>query len=108
MAANRLRAITKEEKQMQIYGPAHLHGPQGVNTPHAPRLSQPAGAARPSSDVADTLEISSEAAAASRLADIPDIRHERVASIKAQIQAGTYETVDKLDGALDALLDEIG
>jgi flagellar biosynthesis anti-sigma factor FlgM len=79
-----------------------------VNAPHAPRLAQPASAARPSSDVADTLEISSQAAAASRLADIPDIRHDRVASIKAQIQAGTYETADKLDQALEAMLDETG
>ena len=93
---------------MQIYGPSHLHGPQGVNTPHAARLTQPNTAARPSADTADTLEISSAGAAASRLADIPDIRYERVATLKAQIQAGTYETADKLDGALDALLDEIG
>jgi negative regulator of flagellin synthesis FlgM len=93
---------------MQIYGPAHLHGPQGVNAPHAARLTQPATAARPSSATADTLEISSEAAAASRLSEIPDIRHDRVAAIKAQIEAGTYETPERLDAALEALLDEIG
>ena len=81
---------------MQIYGPAHLHGPQSVNAPHAARLTQPA-AARAGSSTADTLEISAEAAAASRLHEIPDIRHDRVAAIKAQIQAGTYETADKLD-----------
>ena len=93
---------------MQIYGPSHLHGPQGVNAPHTTRLIQPTTAARPSSVTADTLEISSEAVAASRLSEIPDIRHDRVAAIKAQIQAGTYETPDKLNGALEALLDEIG
>jgi negative regulator of flagellin synthesis FlgM len=93
---------------MQIYGPTHLHGPQSVNAPHASRLTQPNTTVRPSSDTSDTLEISSAAAAASRLADIPDIRHDRVASIKAQIQAGVYETPDKVDAALDALLDEIG
>jgi negative regulator of flagellin synthesis FlgM len=93
---------------MQIYGPAHLHGPQNINAPHASRLTQPTPQGRSSIDTADTLEISSAAAAASRLADIPDIRHERVAQIKAQIQAGTYETADKLDRALDAMLDEIG
>jgi negative regulator of flagellin synthesis FlgM len=93
---------------MQIYGPAHLHGPQSVNAPHANRLAQPATPARPSADTADTVEISSQADAASRLSEIPDIRHDRVAAIKAQIQAGTYETADKLDAALEALLDEIG
>lgn len=93
---------------MQIYGPSYLHGAQGVNAPHATRLTQPAAAARPSADTADTLEISSQAAVASRLSEIPDIRHDRVAAIKAQIAAGTYETGDKLEAALDALLDEIG
>jgi anti-sigma28 factor (negative regulator of flagellin synthesis) len=93
---------------MQIYGPAHLHGAQSVNAPHAARLTNPAVAPRAGSNTADTLEISAEAAAASRLHEIPDIRHDRVSAIKAQIQAGTYETADKLDRALDALLDEIG
>lgn len=93
---------------MQIYGPAHLHGPQSVNAPHAARLANPATPVRPGSNTADTLELSAEAVAASRLSDIPDIRHDRVAAIKAQIQAGTYETADKLDRALDAMLDEIG
>jgi flagellar biosynthesis anti-sigma factor FlgM len=92
---------------MQIYGPAHLHGPQSVNAPHAARLTQSASP-RAATSTADTLEISAEAAAASRLSEIPDIRHDRVAAIKAQIQAGTYETADKLDRALDAVLDEIG
>ena len=93
---------------MQIYGPAHLHGPQNVNAPHAARLTHPQAASRAATNTADTLEISAEAAAASRLHEIPDIRHDRVAAIKAQIQAGTYETADKMDRALDALLDEIG
>ena len=36
-----------------------------------------------------------------------DIRHEKVAAIKSQIEAGTYETDDKLDAATDKLLDEL-
>jgi negative regulator of flagellin synthesis FlgM len=91
---------------MQIYGPAHVHGPQNINGPHAARLTQPA-ASRSSVSTADTVDISAEAALASRLADIPDIRHDRVAALKAQIQSGSYETADKLDRALEAMLDEI-
>ena len=94
---------------MQIYGPAHLHSAQGINAPHALRANQPAPApARTSFDTADQLDISPQASLASRLSDIPDIRQDRVASLRAQIAAGTYETDDKLDGALNALLDEIG
>ena len=36
-----------------------------------------------------------------------DVRTDKVASIKAQIEAGTYETGDKVDGAVDKLLDEL-
>lgn len=36
-----------------------------------------------------------------------DIRTDKVASIKAQIENGTYETDGKLDGAVDKLLDEL-
>ena len=36
-----------------------------------------------------------------------DIRTEKVANIRAQIQAGTYETDDKLDAAAGKLLDDI-
>jgi anti-sigma28 factor (negative regulator of flagellin synthesis) len=36
-----------------------------------------------------------------------DIRTDKVAQIKAQIEAGTYETGDKLDIATDRLLDDL-
>ena len=38
---------------------------------------------------------------------MPDIRQDRVAAIRAAIADGTYETADKMDEALSALLDEI-
>jgi negative regulator of flagellin synthesis FlgM len=37
-----------------------------------------------------------------------DIRFDRVAAIKAAIADGSYETPDKLDIALDRLLDRLG
>ena len=36
-----------------------------------------------------------------------DIRVDKVASIKAAIEAGTYETPDKMDVAVDRMLDDI-
>ncbi len=92
---------------MQIYGPAHLHGPQTISAPHANRLTQPGGARR-SAGPSDELQLSPQAQIASQLAQILDIRADRVASIRAAIANGTYETADKLDGALNSLLDEIG
>ncbi|MDZ4819977.1 MAG: flagellar biosynthesis anti-sigma factor FlgM [Planctomycetota bacterium] len=94
---------------MQVYGLAQLHSAQSINAPHTLRANQPASSTgRTSFNTTDQLDISAEASLASRLSDIPDIRHDRVAAIKAQIANGTYETADKLDGALSALLDEIG
>jgi anti-sigma28 factor (negative regulator of flagellin synthesis) len=36
-----------------------------------------------------------------------DIRAEKVAEVKSQIQAGTYEDDEKLDGAINRLLDDL-
>jgi anti-sigma28 factor (negative regulator of flagellin synthesis) len=36
-----------------------------------------------------------------------DVRTDKVASIRAQIESGTYETDEKLDGAADKLIDEL-
>ena len=39
--------------------------------------------------------------------ELPDIRQDRVQQLRAAIADGSYETADKLDGALERLLDEI-
>jgi anti-sigma28 factor (negative regulator of flagellin synthesis) len=36
-----------------------------------------------------------------------DIRTDKVAQVRSQIEAGTYETDDKINAALDKLLDDI-
>jgi anti-sigma28 factor (negative regulator of flagellin synthesis) len=36
-----------------------------------------------------------------------DIRTDKVAQVRAQIEAGTYETDDKLDAAIERLLDDL-
>lgn len=94
---------------MQINGPAHLHGAQAINPPHhATRVSKASEAQVSSLAQVDQLEISHEADLVSRARELPAIRQQRVAEIRAQIAAGTYETDDKLNVALERLLDEIG
>ena len=61
-----------------------------------------------SQQVVDQLDISSEADLASRVRELPSIRSDRVAEIREQIASGAYETEEKLDVALERLLDEIG
>ena len=92
---------------MHIYGPAHLHGAQRIGPPHSSRVSQPV-APNQGSPINDELDISDAARLMEQVDRIPDIRQDRVESIRAQIEAGTYETDEKLEVALDRLLDEIG
>ncbi len=68
----------------------------------------PAAANMPASiNTTDELQLSPAAELAGKLSDIPDIRWDRVNTIKAAIADGTYLTDDKLNVALDRLLDEI-
>lgn len=91
---------------MYVYGTSQIHSAQPIRAPHRPASAGSVGSA-PSSGV-DELDISSEADFVAQARDLPEIREERVAAIRAQIQNGTYETAEKLDKALDRLLDEIG
>ena len=91
---------------MYIYGTSHLHAAQPPNPPHRLTPTQsPSGVS--SSAGVDQLDISPEADFVAQARDLPEIREDRVAALRAQIQNGTYETADKLDMALSRLLDEI-
>lgn len=90
---------------MYVYGPMHVHGPQPIQAPHRTTASQ---AQSPAQGAADQLDISTEAELLMRVRELPEIRADRVAAIRAAIAAGTYETQDKLEIAVGRLLDEIG
>ncbi|MBN2291207.1 MAG: flagellar biosynthesis anti-sigma factor FlgM [Pirellulales bacterium] len=96
---------------MHIYGPTHLHGPQPIGPPHNNRISKPETNSS-SAPINDELQISSAAQEAAGMVEkvnqIPDIRQDRVDAIRAQIEAGTYETDEKIQTAVERLLDEIG
>lgn len=92
---------------MEIYGPHRVHGAQPIGPPHGVR---PEPMQRPSSaePIQDELTISEAAQALEQLRQSSEIRADLVARIRAEIAAGTYETQEKLEIALDRLLDEIG
>jgi negative regulator of flagellin synthesis FlgM len=92
---------------MQIYGPSQLHGAQPINAAHGARPSQ-APARTESAAIHDEVNISDAARLAEQINDLPDIRQDRVDAVRQQIAAGTYETNEKMEMALDRLLDEIG
>jgi negative regulator of flagellin synthesis FlgM len=92
---------------MHIYGPSQLHGPQSISAPHGARATQPLS--RPeSTQIADEVDISEAAQLVEQVHQLPEMREDRIEAVRQQIAAGTYETGDKLNTAIERLLDEIG
>ncbi len=89
---------------MQIYGPAQLHGAQSISAPH--RVSAAPQTASPSFGQ-DELQISDAGRLVDMANQLPDIRQDRVNAIRAQIAAGTYETENKMNTAIDRVINEL-
>ena len=91
---------------MEVRGPGQISGagPVGRTAPvSAPQQAPPSGLVVPR----DEVEISS----AGRLLDAASrsvgVREQRLEQIKAAVAAGTYETPEKLQLAVDRLLKEL-
>jgi negative regulator of flagellin synthesis FlgM len=98
---------------MQVPGPSNIgsfrvDGPHGVNAPHAPLRNTSAKPASTPAVSGDRVDISPAAEAAVQATESNGVRTDLVNRIRSEIAAGTYETPDKLDTALNRLLDEIG
>ena len=81
---------------------------QNVASPASTAGVQKQTAAQPSTPTrsADRVELSGVSHLLSTL-KTNDVRLDKVNSVRAQIEAGTYETDDKLDAAADKLLDDV-
>lgn len=95
---------------MEIHGASGAQGAQPVY----PRLAEfsvdasssvHAGIPRDQVQISDLGQI--HGAALEVVGGLPEIRHERVEALRAQISSGVYETPEKMDLALDRLLDEL-
>ena len=92
---------------MQINGPSHVHGSQPISGPQSTRSTQ-GPSQTPATAGADEVSISPQADLLSRISDLPEVRQDRIDEIRTQIANGTYETAEKLEIALNQLLEEIG
>lgn len=91
---------------MSVSGPSPVQGGFPVRpTQPTPPPSKPE-ATRPMSPV-DQVEISSAGRMLDQIQQSGSLRAERLAQIKAAIDAGEYETPEKLDAALARLLTQI-
>ncbi|MCG8584133.1 MAG: flagellar biosynthesis anti-sigma factor FlgM [Pirellulales bacterium] len=91
---------------MQIYGATQVHGAQAISAPHANQLTQPTQSTS-SVDTTDTVQFSAESQLVAQANELPEIRQDRVDSLRAQIQSGQYETADRFEGAVEQLLNEL-
>lgn len=55
----------------------------------------------------DRVELSDMAQLLSRLNELPDVRQDVVDRVREQIANGSYETPEKVDAALDELLQDL-
>ncbi|MDB4794081.1 MAG: flagellar biosynthesis anti-sigma factor FlgM [Pirellulaceae bacterium] len=91
---------------MQINGPFSIHGAQPVQPSTDIAPVEELQATESSLQPTDELDISSESTFLSQVRNAPDIRADRVADIRSQIESGVYETSEKLDVAVGRLFDE--
>jgi negative regulator of flagellin synthesis FlgM len=80
-------------------------GPQPIepnrSTPVS-KTARPEGAAR-----SDKAEISSQARFLQKLHELPEVRQDRIDQVKQQIEAGTYDTEEKIRAAVERLFEDI-
>jgi anti-sigma28 factor (negative regulator of flagellin synthesis) len=90
---------------MEVNGPGPVNGGQPVQRTSQTTAAQSAEA-RPTAPK-DELEISSTNSAASEVDLQAEFRAQRIAQIQQEITAGTYETSDKLESAVDRLMESL-
>ena len=90
---------------MEVTGPGSVHSSFPIRQfrDAAGPSQTPAQPAAPQ----DEVEISPVAKKLESLSQMPDVREARLAQIRSAIEAGDYETSEKLEIAVDRLLDNI-
>lgn len=92
---------------MEIHGPGALGGPSPISQPRPVAQPQDPGSAAPRPLEADEVEISEMGKLLDNLSGAGEIRRERVEEVRRALEAGTYETPEKLETAVERLLDEL-
>ena len=91
---------------MEVHGAGGMQGPQPIY-PRLAAFSIDAGQTVQAGAPRDHVEISPLGRMLDGISQLPEIRHEKVEEVRAQIASGVYETPAKLELALDRLMDEL-
>jgi len=98
--------MIRKEGEMQIWGINNTQAASGVRSVESTESTK-ASMQQPVGEVHDAVALSVDGVTAAE-ATAGDIRMDRVQAIRAAIADGSYETAEKLDIALDRLLESIG
>jgi len=90
---------------MEIHGPGGVSGANRIEL-HRIQAEKAADAAS-SGRVGDRAEISEEARLLNKLAEVPDIRLDKVSELRELIASGRYETAERIEKTVDKLLEEL-
>jgi len=91
---------------MEIQNTGGINGPDPIQPARiSPRKLTPPSTPSPS---ADSAEISAPARFLALLRDVPPVRQEKVDALRALIASGEYETPQRIAGAVDRILEELG
>ena len=91
---------------MKIGGTSDVNGPQRIY-PRQGKGAEPGPAPRQPAPPSDRVEISDAARLSEALSRIPDIRLDKVAAARQLIAAGQMDTPQRMDAAIDRLLNEL-
>lgn len=99
---------------MEIYNAQYVHGAHNLQGPHRTIQTQESSSAAAARYAAlqDDIQFSDEAMRLSNIANDKStssgsIRFDLVNRIKAEIAAGTYDTPDKMDIAVDRMIGQL-
>ena len=84
----------------------------GIQPPIAPRPVEPTSQIQAGNEkvqpagISDVVEISDIAKLAAKIQELPEVRTELVQQVRDELAAGSYETPEKLEIAIDRLMEE--
>ena len=80
--------------------------PQHSTFEKASRTASTTSSTSSASRTSDRVELSDQARLLSKLKQLPEVREDLVNSIKSQIDSGNYDTEERFDTAINALIDD--
>ena len=81
--------------------------PQAATAVRQGQRAAPTSQAAAPTRASDRAEFSQAARLLSKLAELPEVRQDLVDRVRAELEAGTYETPGRIDATIDKLAEDL-